>query len=358
MGVLTVHHFGPDPDSVGGMARVIGLCVEHRIGADRVLAHPTWRPEARSASAWLAVRSAARLRRMPPGQIVHVHLSERGSFLREGALVMLARRRRLTVVITLHGADFLPSAARYPRLVRAVLRRAHLISCLDPDVRASVARLAPQVRCEIVPNPVPVDERSIPADQTDELVLFAGEISCRKGADILHRAWPIVAKRRPSARCVMVGPDGGLALSPLERLRIEPPTDPEAIKQLLIRARVIALPSRAEGMPMILTEAMALARPFVSTPVGGIPQLAEGGGGTLVPVEDHEALAERLIELLANPSMARDVGERGRRRVEKTRSLPVIDQRWRGLYAGAAEDAGDIAHSSTIASDRPERKRV
>jgi glycosyltransferase involved in cell wall biosynthesis len=335
MGALIVHHFGPDRRTVGGIATVIALLAEHDIGADRVHAHSTWQPRAQVRSMALAAASAGTIQALPADAIVHVHLSEHGSFLREGALLALARMRGLTAVATLHGASFLPFAARRPGSVRAVLRRAHLITCLDSEVQAKTRRIAPGVRCEVLPNPVALDERPAGADQTQELVVFAGEIGLRKGADVLHRAWQTVASRRPSARCLMVGPLNGFMPPPCQRLQICPPADPAKMEQILRSARVIALPSRAEGMPMVLAEAMSLGRPFISTPVGAIPELA-AHGGILVPVEDHDQLAMRLTELLANPHLAREIGESGRRFCAQTRSVELLDARWRELYEAAA----------------------
>ncbi len=348
MGASCVRHFGPDPHTVGGIATVIRLLAEHDVGADRVCAHPTWRPAAPLISARLAAGAARAIRRMPADQIAHLHLSERGSFLREGALLACARRRGLLTVATLHGACFLPFAASRPRLVRAVLRNAHLISCLDAAVCDAVRRILPDVRCEIVPNPVPLDESPLPADRTDEVVLFAGEIGLRKGADVLHRAWRLVAERRPSARCLIVGPAGDYAPPQAERLQVRPAVDPAAMRELLRSARVVALPTRAEGMPMILAEAMSLGRPFVSTPVGAIPELA-AGGGVLVGLDDETELAQRLIELLADPQLARDIGERGREFCARTRSLEAIDGRWRELYEEARRSAGrNVAETGVL----------
>jgi hypothetical protein len=81
---------------------------------------------------------------------------------------------------------------------------------------------------------------------------------------------------------------------------------------------------------MILLEAMAAARPFVSTPVGGIPSLSDGG--LLVPVGDATALADALITLLANPDAARDLGQAGQRYCEESQSIRVIDARFRDIY--------------------------
>ncbi len=218
-----------------------------------------------------------------------------------------------------------------------MLRRADLVTCMDQEVLGLVRRSAPRVHAEIVPNPVFVDERFLPADETDELVVFAGEIGLRKGADVLCRAWQIVAERRPEARCLMVGPATDFKPPGAERLEVRPPVDPIEMKALLRQARVVALPSRAEGMPLLLTEAMSQGRPFVSTPVSGIPELA-GGGGLLVPVADEIGLADRLTELLADRELARTIGERGRRFCLQTRSVQVIDARLRKLYAAAAAE--------------------
>ncbi len=132
----------------------------------------------------------------------------------------------------------------------------------------------------------------------------------------------------------MVGPVGDFAPAPAERLHVRAPVGVGEMKEILRSARVIALPARAEGMPMVLTEAMSLGRPFVSTPVGAIPELA--AGGMLVPVEDETALTDRLTDLLADPDLARTIGERGRQFCLQTRSVEVIDARLRALYSAAA----------------------
>jgi glycosyltransferase involved in cell wall biosynthesis len=106
------------------------------------------------------------------------------------------------------------------------------------------------------------------------------------------------------------------------------------MRELSRSARVIALPPRAEGMPMVLAEAMSGGRQFVSTPVGGIPELARGNG-ILVPVDDDVGLAKCLIDLLADPQLARTLGEHGREFCLVTRSVEVVDARLRELYRAA-----------------------
>jgi glycosyltransferase involved in cell wall biosynthesis len=330
-----VHHFGPDPMSVGGMASVIRVLSEHHVGGEMVRTHTSWSPSSRDKGARKALGAACAIVSMPAGELVHVHLSEYGSFVREGALLALARRRGLPTVATIHGAVFASFARRHRRLAGAVLACARQVTCLDEEVLGLVAELAPGVPCEIVPNPVFVsrEEAVVP---TEELVLFAGEVGLRKGVDVLARAWALVARARPRARCLLVGPVADFLPPAWERLELGGPVDPAAVRELITRARVVVLPARAEGMPMVLTEAMSLGRPFVSTPVGGIPALAAHGGGLLVPVGDHERLAECLIDLLANPQAAAEIGEQGRRHCMATRSVDVLDGLLSGLYRAAA----------------------
>jgi glycosyltransferase involved in cell wall biosynthesis len=166
------------------------------------------------------------------------------------------------------------------------------------------------------------------------VVLFAGEVGLRKGTDVLYRAWQLIAQQRPSARCLIVGPQGNFTPPGTERLEVRPSVGPVEMKRLMQSARVIALPARAEGMPMVLAEAMSLARPFVSTPVGGIPKMAEGG--ILVPVDDAISLVDQLTRLLSDPALARELGERGRAFCLQTRSVEVIDARLRELYTAAS----------------------
>jgi glycosyltransferase involved in cell wall biosynthesis len=197
-----------------------------------------------------------------------------------------------------------------------------------------VRRLAPRVRAEILPNPTPIDPLSGPASDTPELALFAGEVGLRKGADVLQRAWEAVAARRPHAHCVVVGPATALQLPPTERLEVRGPVSSIALRELIRGARVIALPSRGEALPMILTEAMAAGRPFVSTATGGTSALADGG--LIVPIDDHLALADALVALLADPERAQALGSAGRSLCQQWMSPEAVDARLRQLYGRPA----------------------
>lgn len=332
-GSVEVHHFAPDIRCVGGIETVVAILVRDKVGADTTAYHRTLPGSSVRALLVTLISTTRDMLRLPPRAIVHVHLSQGGSFVREGWALVLARMTGLASVATIHGSRFASFARAHPRLVKLVLARADAITCLSDEALDAVTQLLPAAIVMIVPNPVPSDSASRPASETAEVVLFAGEISERKGVDVLCRAWPLVAARRPEATCTIVGPRTALDVPPLERLTVLPPRGASDVGTLIRAARVVVLPSRNEGMPMILTEALAAGRPFVSTPVGGIPQLANGVQ-PLVPVGDHEALAESIAEILASPALAERLGEAGRAFHAESRSVEVIGAALRATYCG------------------------
>jgi glycosyltransferase involved in cell wall biosynthesis len=90
-----------------------------------------------------------------------------------------------------------------------------------------------------------------------------------------------------------------------------------AVRKHILDARALVLPSFAEGLPVVLMEALALGRPVVSTYVAGIPELVENGvNGWLVPAGSVEALAAALREVLAAPeARLTEMGRAGAARV-------------------------------------------
>jgi glycosyltransferase involved in cell wall biosynthesis len=95
---------------------------------------------------------------------------------------------------------------------------------------------------------------------------------------------------------------------------------------------VVVLTSRNEGSPVALIEAMASARPVVSTTVGGVRELV-GDAGLLCPVDDVDALAAAVLRLLASPELTASLGNRGRERVIPAYSESRLVADMAALYA-------------------------
>ncbi|MCI0342733.1 MAG: glycosyltransferase [Planctomycetales bacterium] len=149
---------------------------------------------------------------------------------------------------------------------------------------------------------------------------FVAHGSVMKGHPEMVRAFARVAGTEPAARLVLVG-DGpsrpeiaALAreLGVADRVRFLGQRDD--VPRLLPAFSVVALPSRGEGLPRALVEAMAAGVPVVGADVGGIPELLRGGAGLTHAPGDTEALAAALLRVLREPGLADSLRAAGRAR--------------------------------------------
>jgi glycosyltransferase involved in cell wall biosynthesis len=314
---------GPDPADVGGMQTVVRTYVRLLAPVASVEVAASWRARARLAGVFMAASTtvklaAIRLRRRGERRLVHVHLSHRGSFLREGALAVLATVIGHRVVATVHGSNFVESSRTLPwsAIYRTVLRRLKGVAVLNSRALEAVGQVAPRTRAIVVPNPGPVPPDWTPnttAQAARPVVVFAGEVCLRKGVDVLLRAWRDVERDVPGARLVIAGPAGDVVVDNGPTVRVLGPISSEDVRDLLGRARVAVLPSRGEGMPMFVLEAMAAGRPIVGTPVGAMQEMI-AGGGIVVPVGDAGGLADALRSYLADAGLADRHGNVARER--------------------------------------------
>jgi glycosyltransferase involved in cell wall biosynthesis len=124
-------------------------------------------------------------------------------------------------------------------------------------------------------------------------------------------------------------------------------TTPEAVRAELDQAHLFVLPSRQEGLPRAMIEAMARALPCLGSSVGGVPELLPAED--LVPPDDALALANKICEVLADPDrMAR----MSARNLEKSREYgEALDQRRHAFYGHlkAETDAWLWANAASLA---------
>jgi glycosyltransferase involved in cell wall biosynthesis len=109
--------------------------------------------------------------------------------------------------------------------------------------------------------------------------------------------------------------------------------------------------SISEGLPLSLLEAMTEARPIVSTDVGGCAEVV-AGCGMVVNAGDSLALSHAITTILEEPELARMLGRRGHRRVQRRFSIQRQHQRYRELIAAAC-DGTLAAEARTHPPGRP-----
>ncbi|MBU4345581.1 MAG: glycosyltransferase family 4 protein, partial [Desulfobacteraceae bacterium] len=94
------------------------------------------------------------------------------------------------------------------------------------------------------------------------------------------------------------------------------------IKEILSAIDILVTPSLLEGFPMVILEAMAMAKPIVATNIDGITeQITDGVNGILVPPKDPSALAKTVVRVLNDKELARTMGLSAREKVKQEFSV-------------------------------------
>jgi glycosyltransferase involved in cell wall biosynthesis len=164
----------------------------------------------------------------------------------------------------------------------------------------------------------------------DPNVAFVGVLERYKGIDVLIDAWPSIVEREPASVLWIAG-DGTLRPA-IQRaigkhgidasVRLLGRISRAEVKDVLDRSRMLVLPSRSEGLGLVILEAFSRGRPVVATEVGGIRELViQGRTGLLVPPEDKDALALGILKLLGDAVEVRRMGREARRVAERRNPL-------------------------------------
>ena len=156
-------------------------------------------------------------------------------------------------------------------------------------------------------------------------VAFVGRLDPVKGALLLIEAMATVLKSHPDATLTLAGdgPARAGAEARAKELGIETAVHfagfmtQGQVADLLATSDMLALPSFAEGLPVVYMEALASRIPVVASRVAGVQELVEDGvTGFTIPPGDVAPLADRMIRLMDDPAAARKMGETGRKAVE------------------------------------------
>jgi glycosyltransferase involved in cell wall biosynthesis len=157
-------------------------------------------------------------------------------------------------------------------------------------------------------------------------VLCVGRLVPQKGLDMLMEAVDVLARRDVDIRLVLVG-SGPLEASLRrkvrhlgleERVRFEGAVGQDDIGRYYAEADLFCLPSFAEGVPVVLMEAMATGRPVVATRIAGVPELVDDGvSGLLVAPGSVEQLVTALERLASSTELRERMGLAGRQKVEQ-----------------------------------------
>jgi glycosyltransferase involved in cell wall biosynthesis len=252
---------------------------------------------------------------------------------------------------TIHGPDELDRVTGFDLPTK--IREASFTAAISEFGRSQLRRFVPQslwsritvVHCGL--DGVFFDRQRTPVPDTDQ-VLFLGRLAPQKDPLLLVEAAAVLRNRGRRLRVRFAGSGD---LEPAIRRRISElkmdddfcflgSVDQATAAAELESARALVLPSSAEGLPVVIMEAMSLGRPVVSTYVNGIPELVRTGReGWLSPCGDVERLADSLEALLdASPEQLEEIGDSCYARVRKRHDIRVSAEKLARRFRAAIAD--------------------
>ena len=260
--------------------------------------------------------------------IEHVH----EHFANPTALLTLLAKRYggISYSLSVHGPDVFFRVDS--SLLALKLREAVFIRCISHYCRSQLWLISPHatwskfyiIRCGVDTrhyHPVKKKEKVLGAEMA---ILCVGRLCPAKGQHILLKACAILREKKRAFQLTLVG-DGEERQS-LERLAMRlnlgeyvvftGSLGQDAVEAHYCQADLFVLPSFAEGVPVVLMEAMAQEIPTISTCITGIPELIEHGRhGLLATVADVDNLAALMIKIFDNRRWAQGMAQEGRRQV-------------------------------------------
>jgi glycosyltransferase involved in cell wall biosynthesis len=256
------------------------------------------------------------------------------------ACSLLCRLLGLRYIPVLHGGSLPHRLDRSPRLARAIL--AHSFCNVAPSryLQVEVERRGYAVR--LIPNTIPVGsyvcKRREPCQPR---LLFVRAFSSVYNPQMALRVLKILLEVFPEAELCMVGPDrdGTLEkckklaadLGLADRVRFTGKLGKAEWHKLAEDYDVFINTTNKDNTPVSVMEAMALGLPVVSTNPGGVPYLIDDGrDGLLVPVDDAEAMAGMICELLGKPEKTVAMADCARRKVEGF-DWAIVKDKWIAL---------------------------
>jgi phosphatidyl-myo-inositol dimannoside synthase len=233
--------------------------------------------------------------------------------------------------------------------------RTRLARALSPDAAARMVRLAPGVDpAEFRPGAGGSEVRKrLRIDADRPVVVCVSRMVPRKGQDTLIRAWPRVLAGTAGGPLLMLVGDGPYARA-LRRLAASAgvadsvlftgPVTWDELPAYYDAGNVFAMPCRTrragldvEGLGIVYLEASATGLPVVGGDSGGAPDaILDGETGYVVPGRDAGALADRLIQLVADPVGAAAMGEKGQAWIDREWTWDLVAERLRHIVDGHA----------------------
>lgn len=304
----------------GGITSVIKA---HETGEQWKRFHCHWVQTHRDGPAWRKVLYFATgmidfLWRVPFCDIVHIHVSQSMTIRRKLPFLKIAKALNKKIIVHFHAFNVEDTiegmyAKQYAAFFKAADKVLVLSNWWKKQLISNIS-LAPD-SIEVLYNPCPIVNRD--NSHHSDNILYAGTVNERKGYKDLINAFALIADKYPSWQLSIAGNgeiDQGRQLAEIlgvgDRVDFLGWISGEAKERAFQNAAIFCLPSYAEGFPMAVLDAWSYGLPVITTPVGGIPDVAIDGENMLFfnPGDVH-TLSVKLEQLFSNQELRSKISE-------------------------------------------------
>lgn len=284
--------------------------------------------------------------------IVHLHMSYKGSFQRKYAIHKLCRKFGIKDIIHLHGSEFekwfYEMDPNTQEKIRKLLRECEAFIVLGEKWNHTIKKIEPLTNTVVVSNTIHIPEERMEWKNEIFQVLFLGVLIKRKGVSDLIKAIKILADSQKCNKIHFVIAGTGIEEQHLkeeckkfnleEYITFAGWTSGEKKEYLLKNSQLLVLPSYNEGLPIAILEAMSYGVPIIATDVGDISSaVREAENGYLISPGDCKKLADTINQIANHKDLFEQLSNESRKIAEKDFSDKNYFDKLRGLYEELAE---------------------
>ncbi len=278
---------------------------------------------------------------LPRCRIVHIHLSEPVSALRKVLFFILAKLFRKKTIIHFHSFSSETTVnGKHSGVYKYLFSNADCVIVLSDSWKKIVNEkfnLGNRVR--VIYNPC-IANVSAKIYSKKKQILYAGTLNQRKGYADLIKAFALIAKSYPTWKVVFAG-NGEIdkATEISERLNVSNQIEflgwinGDDKDRVFKESTIFCLPSYAEGFPMAVLDAWAYGLPVITTPVGGIPDIAINGENVLLfDAGDIEMLSKQISRLIDDEELMNSIVLESKRLSDTTFNIKTINAEIGDVY--------------------------
>lgn len=279
---------------------------------------------------------------IPFYDIVHIHASEPSSALRKVMFVVVSKLLRKKVIVHFHSFSVVTTInGKYQWVYRYLFGKADCVLVLSKYWQNEICKqyCFDENKIKVLYNPC-TTEVSDKVYPKEKIILYAGTVNARKGYADMIKAFAKIAKKHSNWSIVFAG-NGEVEEG--KRLATQMGIEKQTIflgwvrgvdkDKIFKEASVFCLPSYAEGFPMGVLDAWAYGLPVITTPVGGIPDIAvEGLNCFLFNPGDVDKLAEQMEKMISSEKTRYNVAAESLKLANGIFSIEVVTKKLGDIY--------------------------